>query len=107
MKRMALVFLVLMSAGCASAPKREVAAPQGLSRGAVLEREGKWSEALAEYNKALSRDKSDGQAWQGLARIYEAQGNRRLALRCMNQAGILDPENPQILEWIEKHSRSH
>lgn len=70
-----------------------------------LEKEQKYEEALAAFNAVLLRDDSSSAAWQGLGRVYEATGRRKLALRCMNQAGIRDPENPEILKWIVEHSR--
>jgi tetratricopeptide (TPR) repeat protein len=59
--------------------------------------EGKFTEAIAEYNQALAIDPKFGDALHGLAQAYHAQQDFDRSIEAAQRILVLDPED--ILAW--------
>jgi tetratricopeptide (TPR) repeat protein len=82
---LALVLLVALGGGCASAPPAT-----WTERGEAALAAGDWATAQAHFAKAIEQDPRDGRAWQGQAGAQLAGADPEAALRSLGRLSRLD-----------------
>lgn len=65
--------------------------------GEVDFREGKFTDAEAEFRKAIQLEPKLGRAWWGLARVFDCSSLHGVARRFFTRAYALEPRDPDIL----------
>src|SRR5947208_3013490 len=73
-----------------------IGAKQHFDYGQALQKEGKWSEAEAQYKTALSFKPTDAQAHRNLATVLMAQAKYDAAVRHMEEALRLQPNGGEL-----------
>src|SRR5213076_93000 len=68
-----------------------------LAKAKILLDHGRASEALECFDKVMSFDAEDVEAWAGKARAHAVLGNHEAASDALQRAERLDPENPMVL----------
>jgi len=87
----AMLILSVVGSTIGCTPKEAVTAAEYNDRGNVLFNEGKYDEAIAEYNKAIELYPEYSSAWNNKGVALEKLGRNEEALECYNKALQLDP----------------
>jgi tetratricopeptide (TPR) repeat protein len=84
----------LLLAGCGSDP--EAAKREAIAQGDRYLSEGKTSEAVIEYSRALQKVPSSSEAYERLGRVYLQTGNKLKAWQSYQRAANLAPDNLEL-----------
>ncbi|TLZ91848.1 MAG: tetratricopeptide repeat protein [Methanobacteriota archaeon] len=68
-----------------------------LAKAKILLDHGRASEALECFDKVMSFDAEDAEAWAGKARAHAVLGNHEAARDALQRAERVDPENPMVV----------
>ncbi len=100
----AILLLISMACtGCVSVETAKKADPRYIREGAALYSEGRYEEAISSFDKYLREDRTGPDAvyaWWGAAVSYEEMGRYDEALRCIEMAISIAPENSNL--WYAK-----
>lgn len=88
----AILFSLLMTSITAFAQK---AAKEPFDKGIEYRMQGKFDEAIAEFNKAIEINPNDAQAYNNRGEAYFHKGNYDQAISDSNKAIELDPNSDQ------------
>jgi tetratricopeptide (TPR) repeat protein len=77
--------------------------PDFVAQGESLEAAGKSREAQAAYEKAIAQDERNIQAWWKLGQLHAREGRKAEAVRCVEKALEIRPDQNALREWLDKN----
>ena len=72
------------------------------ARAQSLVAQGKYDQAIEDYNAALNVNAKNGDAWAGLGLAYEKSGNAAKARESYGRAKLVDPDNRAASEGLSR-----